>query len=244
MNGGEVPRIAAPLLIAAAILLSFRLEQRPPAPVELAAGEAPAPSAAQVEAAYEAALAAGAPGYDRGSRHAPVAVLEFADFGCPYCARFAAETYPQLADEFVKTGRVRWKYVPFVLGMFPNGGEAARAAECAAEQGAAAFGRMHDALFARQSDWQSASDPDGVFRALAGAVGLDAARFTTCYASEAPERRIHASGELADRMGVRATPTFFVGGRRVEGALPAAEFRAVLLDALARDAATEGRRTP
>jgi protein-disulfide isomerase len=234
MNTSEVPRIAAPLVLAAAILLSFRLERRPPQPVELAAGEAPAPSAAEVQGAYQRALAPGSPGYDRGSKHASVTVLEFADFGCPYCARFAAETYPKLADEFVKTGQVRWKYVPFVLGMFPNGGEAARAAECAADQGSAAFGRMHDLLFARQGEWQRASDPQGVFRSFAGVVGLDAARFAACSASEAPEQRIHASNELADEMGVRATPTFFVSGRRIEGALPAAQFRAVLLDALRR----------
>jgi protein-disulfide isomerase len=233
MNTGAIPRIAAPVALAAAILLSFRLEERP-RPVELPGGEPPAPSATAVRSAFARALEAGAPGYDRGVKHAPVTVLEFADFGCPYCARFAAQTYPRLAVEFVQSGRVRWKYVPFVIGMFPNGGDAARAAECAADQGSAAFSRMHDLLFARQDEWQRAGDPAGAFRSLAGTVGLDVARFASCYASDAPERRIHASNELADAMGVRATPTFFVDGRRVEGALPAAQFRAVLLDALQR----------
>jgi protein-disulfide isomerase len=233
MNTREVPRLAAPLLLAAAILVSFRLEKAPQ-PVELQSGEPPPPSASELHGAFAQALAAGSPGYDRGSEHAAISVLEFADFGCPYCARFAVETYPSLADEFVKPGLVRWKYVPFVLGMFPNGREAARAAECAADQGTAAFGRMHDRLYARQGEWTSAADPAGVFGSFAGATGLDVARFASCYGSDEPDRRIRASNALADRMAVRATPTFFVDGRRVEGALPVAQFRAVLLDALRR----------
>ena len=94
-----------------------------------------------------------------------VTVLEFADFGCRYCARFAAETYPALADEFVKTGQVRWRYVPFVLGMFPNGDEAARAGGLRRRRRArGAFGRMHDRLFADQDAWTGAGDPAGAFR--------------------------------------------------------------------------------
>ena len=231
-HAGAVPRLAAPLILAAAILVSFRLE-KPVPPVALQAGEAPPPTPAELEAALAAAEAPGAPGYDRGVTRAPVTVLEFADFGCPYCARFALETYPALDAEFVQTGRVRWRYVPFVLGIFANGNDATRAAECAAEQGGAAFGRMHDGLFARQGMWRDAPDPPTMFHALAQAAGLDLRRFDACVAGGEPDRRIAAANALADRLGAHATPTFFVNGRRVEGALPVEQFRAVLLDALA-----------
>jgi len=231
MNVNEVPRIAAPLMLAAAILLSAR-HQAVSQPIELQAGEAPVPSLAETLGAFEQALAPGAPGYDRGSTRAAVTVIEFADFGCRYCARFAAETYPALAGEFVKTGRVRWRYVPFVLGMFPNGDEAARAGTCAAEQGPAAFGRMHDRLFEEQNAWTSAGDAVGAFASLAHGAGLDVARFATCYVSEATAARVTAANGLAERMAVRSTPTFFVNGNRVEGALPVEQFRTVLLDAL------------
>jgi len=239
MNTSEVPRIAAPLLIAAAIIVSFGLE-KPAPPVELPSGRPPEPSAAETRAAYEQALAPGGPGFDRGAARAPVTVLEFSDFGCPYCARFAAETYPALAAEFVATGRVRWKYVPFALGIFANGDEAARAGECAADQGKPAFGRMHDHLFADQEEWKAAPDAAPVFRALAAAARLDTARFAACYASDEPSRRVHASDALADQMAVRATPTFFVNGRRVEGALSVDEFRTVLLDALRQSRNPQG----
>jgi len=231
MNVSEVPRIAAPLLLAAAILLSGR-HQAAPRPIELQAGEAPVPSLAETLGAFEQAVAPGAPGYDRGATRASVTVLEFADFGCRYCARFAAETYPVLAGEFVRTGKVRWRYVPFVLGMFPNGDEAARAGTCAADQGAAAFGSMHDRLFEEQSTWTGSSDPASAFASLARASGLDVARFASCYASDATAARVREANALAERLAVRSTPTFFINGNRLEGALPAEQFRTVLLDVL------------
>jgi len=231
MNRNDVTRLAVPFAIAMVLLASL-LGQTAPSPVELPGGAPPVPSAAQTRVAFDQALGPGQPGYDRGAAQARVTVLEFADFGCRYCARFAAETWPVLEEEFVRTGRVRWKYVPFVMGMFPNGDGAARAAECAAEQGTAAFARVHDRLYERQADWMSPRDPSAAFRAIAVASGLDAGRFSTCFASAAPGDRIHASNVLADRIGVRATPTFFINGERVEGALPTEQFRAVLEQAL------------
>jgi protein-disulfide isomerase len=231
MNLNEIPRMVTPLAIAGAILLSGRPHGAPPT-VELEPGDLPLPSQNETQAAFEAALAPGAPGYDRGAARAEVTVLEFADFGCRYCASFAADAYPRLAAEFVRTGKVRWKYVPFVLGMFPNGEQAARAAECAAEQGTAGFGRMHDRLYAGRSEWENGADPEALFRSYAAAAGLNAARFASCYASDRPAERIRTSNALADRLAVRSTPTFFVNGYRIEGALPADQFREVLLDAL------------
>lgn len=233
MTTSEVPRIVTPLAIAAAILVSFHAGA-PSRPVELAAGDAPQPSAAEARAAIAAALAPGGPGYDRGATRAAVTVLEFADFGCPYCAQFAAVTYPQLAREFVASGLVRWKYVPYVMGIFPNGDQAARAGDCAGQQGRIAFSRMHDQLFGLQEEWKGVGDPAAAFRSLVSPAGLDLKRYDACWAGDGPDRRIRASSTIADRLGVRATPTFFVNEQRVEGALPLAEFRALLLDALRR----------
>lgn len=231
MTKTEVSRIAVPLVLATVIVLSFP-HKHVPQPVELEPGEAPVPSAAQTRAAYEEALLPGSPGHDRGVNSAPVTVLEFADFGCRYCASFARETYPALAAEFVKTGKVRWKYVPFAIGMFPNGEAAARAVECAADQGQTAFDAMDGRLYTRQNEWAGARDPSGFFRSYAAAAGLDTASFASCYGGADPAARVHASNELADRIGVRATPTFFIDGYRVEGALPLEQFRKVLLDEL------------
>src|SRR5687768_15071652 len=91
-------------------------------------------------------------GYDYGDPNAPVTVVEFSDFGCGYCAMFALETYPELERDYVDAGTVSWKQVPFITGMFPNSVEAARTAECAAEQGA--YPAMHDRLYAEQRTWK------------------------------------------------------------------------------------------
>lgn len=169
-------------------------------------------------------------GYDVGDAAAPVVVVDFSDFGCPYCGQFTRETYPALEREYVRTGKVLFKYVPFVAGMFPNGQQAARAAECAADQGR--FWPMHDSLYAQQAEWKKALMPSGVFQRDVAALGLDRARFDACYATQEVHARTRRANGIADRIGVRVTPSFVVDGRPVEGALPIADFRRVLDAAL------------
>ena len=168
-------------------------------------------------------------GYDRGRADAPVVVVEFSDFGCPFCATFATSTYPALHREFVATGKVRWKYVPFVMGMFPNGAQAARAAECAAEQGK--FWEMHDRLFAAQREWKRSANPAGLFAGYARQAGADLPRFSSCYREDRGGGRTRAGNRAADAARIRATPSFIVNGRLVEGALPLETFRQLLSSA-------------
>ena len=157
-------------------------------------------------------------GYDRGDPNAPILMVEFSDFGCPYCAQHALETFPTLDEEYVSTGKVFYKYVPFVMGMFPNGDRAARAAECAGEQDH--FWPMHDSVYAHQADWKRGGNADGVLRGLAAQVVADGERWASCYAAGRQGDRTAAANAGARRLGVRATPTFFVNGQMVEGALP------------------------
>jgi protein-disulfide isomerase len=172
-------------------------------------------------------------GFDRGRPDAPVLVLEFSDFGCPYCSRFALQTLPQIDSEFIAKGTVRWKYVPFVMGMFPNGGEAARAAECAADQDRSQFWRMHDKLYGNQREWRGTTDPETLFLGYAKSLGLDEKAFAACYGSDHVKNLIAANNEMAARLGVQATPTFFVNGVRIQGALPIEQFRLFLRGAAA-----------
>jgi protein-disulfide isomerase len=153
-------------------------------------------------------------------------MVDFSDFGCPYCASFSRETYPALAHEFIATGQVFYKYVPIGLGMFFNGKQAARASECAAEQGT--FWPMHERLYARQDEWTHMLRALPLFRDEARGLGLDATAFARCYDTRATDGRTERAGIIAKRLGLRATPTFYVNGRAVEGALPLAQFRTLL----------------
>ena len=166
-------------------------------------------------------------GYNEGSGDAPVRVIEFSDFGCGYCRRFHEESYPALVEEYMEAGKVEWKYVPMILGMFPNAMEAARAGECAGEQGE--FPAMRDLLFERQPDWKRSDDPDALMVSYAREVGLDMDRFGRCVAEGWQDDRIAAGTQLSRQVGVRGTPTFFVVGYApIPGAIPLDLFRAAL----------------
>lgn len=165
-------------------------------------------------------------GHDLGDPSAPVTIVEFSDFGCPFCAMYATQTFPVLQKEFIETGKVFYKHVPFVMGMFPNGEQAARAAECAAEQ--EAFWPMHDRLYAGQRDWKGRRDPEGLLREYATVLKLDVARFSSCYRGDRRGARLSQHDQAARRLGIRATPTFFINGQQAEGALPLDVFRSVL----------------
>lgn len=169
-------------------------------------------------------------GYDRGSANAPVVIVEFSDFACPYCGSFARETYPQIEEEYVKTGKVFFKYIPFVAGPFPHANEATRAAECAADQDR--FWPALDQIFALQGEWKPASDPmPALLRALTLA-GADTGRAAACIASGRTDARTRRATAAANDFGVRVTPSFLVSERPIQGALPIKDFRRVIEAAL------------
>ncbi len=163
-----------------------------------------------------------------GSDAAPVSVVEFSDYGCTYCRRFSTEIFPRLYSEFMETGKVRWVHLPFILGKFPNAEEASAAGICAAEQGNDIFWPVHMKLFVRQAEWRAAADPLPVFLSYLEASDGDRAAFESCYHSNRPGTILARVEQLASAAGVAATPTFFVNGQLVQGAVPLAEFRQIL----------------
>jgi protein-disulfide isomerase len=165
------------------------------------------------------------PGRARGPATAPVTILEWSDFQCPFC-REAQPVLERLLAEFPDTVRLVFKDFP--LRSHGLAGPAALAARCAGAQGR--FWEYHDMLFLTQPAF--ARDE---LVAYARRLGLDTTRFAECLDSAAPREAVVADQREGREAGVRATPTFFVNGRRVEGALPPEEFRTVLLEAL-RDA--------
>lgn len=169
-------------------------------------------------------------GHDRGSPTAPVVMIDFSDYGCPYCAQFSLETYPVIEREYVATGKVFFKYVPFLVGSFPGSAEVTRAAECAGEQGR--FWPMMEAVYRAQKDWRKRGDQLPLVMDLARATSLDGGRFSTCYEGRTTDARTRRATEVANDIGVRVTPSFVVNERPIEGALGIVEFRKVIEAAL------------
>ncbi len=164
-----------------------------------------------------------------GDANAPVVVIEYGDFQCPVCLRFFDETLPAIEQEYIDAGQVRWVFRHFPLTQFhPNAEAAARAAECAGEQGQ--FFAYHDLLFENQ---HALMDDD--LRGYADTLGLDLTAFDACIASADTEARVE--GDVADgtALGVTGTPTFFINGERVAGFRTADQFRALLDAALAAE---------
>lgn len=171
-------------------------------------------------------------GYDEGAADAPVVIVNFSDFGCPYCGSHARQTLPALEREFIATGKVFYKYVPLVMGSFPHGDTAARAAECAAEEGK--FWPMHDRLFAGQQEWRKNGAPTPIYERYAQELGLDPMRYAACLADGRTEARTQRATEGATRLGIRATPTFAIDGEGIEGALPLDAFQKILREKAGR----------
>ncbi|HYL02268.1 MAG TPA: DsbA family protein [Steroidobacteraceae bacterium] len=164
-----------------------------------------------------------------GRADAPLTVVEFTDYQCPYCRRFQIETFPQLKRRYIDTGKVRFIVRDLPLPFHAAAQPAAEAAHCAGEQGR--FWPMHAALLVRAADLSSS----GLERD-ARLLNLDVKRFDACLASRKYAAAIAHNLEEADALGLSGTPSFIIGttvngvltGERVAGALPFEEFAALL----------------
>ncbi len=157
-------------------------------------------------------------GIEKGKKGAPIWMVELADFGCGYCAKFAAETMPALDSLYTKPGKLYWRFVPFVLGMFPNAREAALGSLCAAEQGR--FWPMHDRLYANRKAWMASKQPTALVARYAAEAGVNSATYGRCVESPAAAQQLERNNALARALYVRGTPTFVINGEIVPGALP------------------------
>jgi protein-disulfide isomerase len=161
---------------------------------------------------------AAAKGAAKGPANAPVEIIEFSDFQCPFCLR-ANPT----VDQVLKTygDRVRFVYRHYPLGSHPNARPAAEASQCAAEQGK--FWEYHDRLFANTS---KLGDAD--LKQHAAALGLEAGKFNACFDSHKYKAHVDADVQAGEEAGVNGTPAFFVNGRMLSGAQPFESFKRLI----------------
>jgi protein-disulfide isomerase len=159
-----------------------------------------------------------------GVSSAPITIVEFSDFQCPFC-RAAESSLKQVRQKY--GDEIRLVYMDFPLGFHPHAMDAARAARCAADQDK--FWQFHDALFRDQKKL----DPDSL-RQTAANVGLDRNKFNACFTEDKHDAGIRQDMAEGNSLGVTGTPTFFINGRELVGAQPAPKFNEVINEEIAR----------
>ncbi len=163
-----------------------------------------------------------------GDPKAPVALIEYGDYQCPFCGRMFTQVEPQLREEYIKTGKVKMVYRNFqFLGQEST--NAGAAAECSKDQGK--FWAFHDELYkAEIADGQENNGnlTKSLFVKLAGDAGLDVNAFTSCYDSGKYTAQVEKDRNDAGAIGVNSTPTTYVNGQMVQGAQPYSAFKSVI----------------
>jgi protein-disulfide isomerase len=163
----------------------------------------------------------------KGDKDAPVTIVEFSDYECPFCARFYSQTYGQIDEEYIKTGKVKLVYRDFPLSFHRNAQKAAEAAECAGEQDK--YYEMHDKLF-----------EDGVtggvsaFKQYASDLELDTNDFNDCLDSGEMAGEVTKDFQDGQVVGITGTPGFIINGQLVSGAQPFSAFKQVIDAELAK----------
>jgi len=165
-----------------------------------------------------------------GDEDAPVTMVEYSDFQCPYCGQFAREVEPELAEQYVQSGtlKIQWRDFPYLGQESVNAALAAREAQ---EQGR--FWEYHEALFGNQDSANSGSFSDASLKNLAEEAGVDPEKVEESLAASEHEAAISRDFERGQQMGITGTPTFIVNGRTIVGAQPKEEFERVIEEAAA-----------
>jgi protein-disulfide isomerase len=159
-----------------------------------------------------------AEGPARGPKDAPVTIVEFSDFECPYCGA-AHDTVEQVMSSYA--GKVRLVYRQFPLSFHPHAAKAAEASLCAADQGK--FWEYHDVLFKNQKKLEPTD-----LKAHATEVGMDGQKFGQCLDSGDKKKAVDADQQAGLQAGVGGTPAFFINGIFLNGAQPIDEFKKII----------------
>ena len=169
-----------------------------------------------------------------GNPDAPITIIEFSDFQCPFCARFHVQTLPSLMEEYIEQGKVKLVFRDFpIQNIHPNALPAAVAAECANDQGK--FKGMHDLLFENQKQWSDleTSPVLSTFVQYAKDLQINEEEFTSCLTGGKYIDEIRNDLEDGRNYGVSGTPGFFIGNDDVgyvelKGAQPFDSFKRII----------------
>jgi len=164
----------------------------------------------------------------KGEKDAPVTIIEFTDYQCPFSRRFAKEVLPQIEKNYIQTGKVKFYFRDFPLSFHQYAQKAALAARCANEQGK--FWEYHDKIFQNQQNLNEEN-----LKKWAKELDLDLDKFNQCLEEEKYKKEVEKDFANGQSAGVRGTPTFFVNGKIIRGAQPYDQFKKAIDEALAKN---------
>ena len=151
----------------------------------------------------------------QGKPDAPLTFVEFSDFQCPFCESFYSQTYEQILNNYVDTGKIKFVFKQFPMdSLHPNAREAALASECANEQGK--FWSYHNALFGNQTTWanQNSTQVVNSLKKYGLDLKLDTVRFNSCLDSKKYADVLDKDSQEGSSYGVSGTPTFYIGNNK------------------------------
>ena len=239
--------LAAAVLVAAAVVFAVLYPRFAPSPSPSGGQAAPSaaapsgPTSTVPAATASEVFSLGPRDAILGNANAPVTLVEYGDYQCPFCGMFFSQTEPQIVKDYINTGKVKMVFRSFAF-LGPESTAAAEAAECAEDQNK--LWPYHDALYtAKVGDFNNGGrEDDGFynrarFLSLARQVGLNLTAFTSCVDGNKDAGLVSAGNSAASAVGVNSTPTFFVKGTsgsavEIMGAEPYSVFQAALDSAL------------
>src|SRR3989338_8393722 len=163
-----------------------------------------------------------------GDEDAPVVVIEFSDFQCPFCRSFWRDTLPEIKSQYIDTGKVKFVYRDFPLDFHPGAMPAAQATECAEDQGK--FWEMHDKIFIEQDKQGGGTIQFGIddLEKWASEMGLNTGDFNSCLDSQKYAEEVKKDSNDCRLAGVSGTPSFSINGRLIVGAQPFSAFKSII----------------
>lgn len=164
----------------------------------------------------------------KGSEDAPVTIVEFSDFQCPFCRKHYTQTMPQLEQDYISTGKVKYVYRDFPLSFHPGAQSAAEAGECAEEQDK--FWEYHDKIFDEQNKQGSGTVQFTVtdLKQWAADIGLDTGKFNECLDSGKYTQEVKKDFADGGAAGITGTPGFIINGKSLVGAQPYSVFQQII----------------
>ena len=162
----------------------------------------------------------------QGDLNAPITIIEFSDYQCPFCKRFYEESHQTIIDDYVATDKVRYVYRDFPLDSHPQALPAATAANCAGEQDH--YWEMHNMLLDNQDEWSFNSSANQLFQSYASELNLNTEDFSECLSDNQQVQEIFNDQNDGVAATVEQTPTVFINGRKIVGAQPLETYIAII----------------